>query len=225
MTGGYRRVATRTAGEPVLGPSCKLKYFAIGYAAQVGRAFAPWAIDPTLHTETVLRSENRRAFSGERWRWILYVAFAIAGAFLTFVAARAEQMASDHATFRKLIDAYCAAWSTGNTDNPARFYAKEDGLVFYDVAPFAYHGWKEYRDRAQKELFANLTSGTLTAGKDLKVSRHGTVAWTTVSMHFSEKTRDGKSLETDIRYTGIWEKRPAGWLLVHEHLSAPLQTN
>ena len=133
---------------------------------------------------------------------MLYVAFAIAGACLTFVAARAEQTASDHATFRKLIDAYCAAWSTGNTENPARFYSKEDGLVFYDVAPFAYHGWKEYRDRAQKELFDNLASGTLTAGKDLKVNRHGTVAWTTVSMHFSEKTKDGKTLETDIRYTG-----------------------
>lgn len=167
----------------------------------------------------------RKGLSGERWRWILYVAFAIGGAFLTFVAARAEQTASDHATFRKLIDAYCAAWSTGNTENPARFYAKEDGLVFYDVAPFAYHSWREYRAGAQKELFANLASGTLTAGKDLKVSRHGTVAWTTVSMHFSEKTKDGKDLETDIRYTGIWEKRPSGWLLVHEHLSAPLQTN
>lgn len=170
-------------------------------------------------------SENRRATSGERWRWILYVAFAIAGACLTFVAARAEQTASDHATFRKLIDAYCAAWSTGNTENPARFYAKEDGLVFYDVAPFAYHSWKEYREGAQKGLVDNIARGTLTAGKDLKVSRHGTVAWTTVSMHFSEKTKDGKNLETDIRYTGIWEKRPTGWLLVHEHLSAPLQTN
>lgn len=41
-------------------------------------------------------------------------------------------------------------------------------------------------------------------------------------MHFSEKTKDGKSTETDVRYTGIWEKRGANWVLVHEHLSAPL---
>ena len=150
---------------------------------------------------------------------------AIAGGCLTFVAARAEQKASDDATFRKLIDAYCIAWSTGNPDNPARFYAKEDGLVVYDVGPFSYHSWKEYHERAKKELFDNLQTGTLTAGKDLKVSRHGTIAWTTVSMHLSEKTKDGKNLETNLRYTGIWEHRPAGWLLVHEHLSAPLNGN
>jgi ketosteroid isomerase-like protein len=160
--------------------------------------------------------------SKERWRWLLYVAMALAGALLTFVGARAQQKASDDATFRKLIDGYCAAWSTGDADAPAKYYAKDNGLVFYDLAPFAYHSWKEYHDGVQKEFFANMASGSLTAGKDLKVSRHGTVAWTVVSMHFSEKTKDGKSTETEVRYTGIWEKRGPTWLLVHEHLSAPL---
>jgi ketosteroid isomerase-like protein len=173
-------------------------------------------------TETVLHTQNGRVRREERWRWLLYVALAIVGGLLTFVGARAQQKATDEATFRKLIDSYCAAWSTGNADNPAHFYAQEDGLVFYDVTPFAYHSWKEYHDGVKKELFDNMESGTLSAGKDLKVRRHGTVAWTTVSMHFSEKTKDGKNLETEIRYTGIWEHRPAGWVIVHEHLSAPL---
>jgi ketosteroid isomerase-like protein len=158
----------------------------------------------------------------ERWRWLLYVAMAFAGALLTFVGARAQQKATDQATFRSLIDAYCAAWRTADANAPAKFYAKEDGLIFYDIAPFSYHGWKEYHDGVQKEFFANMASGSLLAGKDLKVSRRGTVAWTTVSMHFSEKTKDGKNTEAEIRYTGIWEKRGANWLLVHEHLSAPM---
>ena len=158
----------------------------------------------------------------ERWRWLLYVAMAFAGALLTFVGARAQQKATDQATFRSLIDAYCAAWSTLDANAPAKYYAKEDGLIFYDIAPFSYHGWKEYHDGVQKEIFANMAAGSLTAGKDLKVNRRGTVAWTTVSMHFSEKTKDGKSTEAEIRYTGIWEKRGANWLLVHEHLSAPM---
>ncbi len=160
--------------------------------------------------------------SGERWRWLLYVAMALGGALLTFVGARAQQKASDDATFRKLVDGYCVAWSTGDADAPAKFYAKDSGLVFYDLAPFAYHGWKEYHDGVQKEFFANMTSGTLSAGKDLKVWRRGTVAWTAVSMHFSEKTKDGRTTETEVRYTGIWEKRGRSWMLVHEHLSAPL---
>jgi ketosteroid isomerase-like protein len=159
---------------------------------------------------------------GARWRWLLYVVLALAGGLLTFAGARAQQRASDDATFRRLIEGYCAAWSSGNADAPARFYAKDNGLIFFDLAPFSYQGWKEYHDGVQRVLFANMASGSLTAGKDLKVSRRGTLAWTTVSMHFSEKTKDGKAIETQVRYTGIWEKRGANWLLVHEHLSTPL---
>jgi ketosteroid isomerase-like protein len=158
---------------------------------------------------------------GGRHRWLLYIAFALAGALLTFVGARAQQRASDDATFRKLIDDYCAAWSTGNTDNAAKFYAQEDGLIFYDVAPFSYHGWKEYNPGVHKALLDMAAEAKLTAAKDLKVTRRGKIAWTTVPMHFYEKTKDGKVIEADLRYTGIWEKRGSRWLLVHEHLSVP----
>ena len=156
------------------------------------------------------------------WRWTIYVVLAISGGLVTFVGARAQQRASDEANFRRLIDAYCAAWSSGSAEAPAKFYAKENGLVFYDISPFAYHGWKEYHEGVQKELAANAASWTLSSGKDLRVNRRGTLAWTTVSMHYTEKSKDGKVTETQVRYTGIWEKRGANWLLVHEHLSTPL---
>jgi ketosteroid isomerase-like protein len=157
-----------------------------------------------------------------RSRWILYVALALFGGSLTFVAAHAQQKASEEATFRKLIDAYCAAWSSGNPDNAARYYVQEEGVVFYDVAPFSYHSWKEYRAGVQKQFFDNLASAKLTAGNDLKVTRRGNITWTTVPMHLSTTGKDGKNSEFEIRYTGIWEKRGASWLLVHEHLSTPL---
>jgi ketosteroid isomerase-like protein len=154
--------------------------------------------------------------------WALYVALAVVGALLTFVGARAQQKLTDQSTFRKLVDDYCAAWSTGNADAPAKFYAQEDGLVFYDAAPFAYHGWKEYHAGVQKEFLEEAEAIKLTAGKDLKVARHGLVAWTTVTIHLYEKAKNGKTTDVDMRYTGIWEKRGAKWLLVHEHLSVPM---
>jgi len=167
---------------------------------------------------SVCNADNR---SVERWRWLFYVALAFAGALLTFVGARAQQKASDDATFRKLIDEYCVAWSTGTADAPAKFYAKDNGLVFYDVAPFAYHSWKEYHEGVQKEFLEGASEIKLTAGKDLKVTRRGMIAWTTVPMHLMEKSKDGKTSEMDLRYTGIWEKRGTSWVLVHEHLSTP----
>src|SRR5262249_6291036 len=98
----------------------------------------------------------------ERWRWLLYVGLAFFGALLTFVGARAQQQATDTATFRKLIDNYCTAWSSGNPDNAAKFYAKDQGLIFYDLAPFSYHSWKEYREGVQKEFFDNTAAASLT---------------------------------------------------------------
>ena len=171
---------------------------------------------------SVDKANNNRV---ESWRWLLYVALALVGALLTFVGARAQQKASDDATFRKLVDNFCLAWSSGNAEAPAKFYAKDNGLVFYDVAPFAYHGWEEFHDGVQKEFLDNAAEIRLSAGKDLKVTRRGMIAWTTVPMHLTEKSKDGKTSEMDLRYTGIWEKRGASWVLVHDHLSAPLSGN
>ena len=173
-------------------------------------------------TESVVRAVDKNA---ERWRWLLYVALALAGAMLTFVGARAQQNAAEDTAFRKLIDGYCEAWSTGTADAPAKFYAQDDGLVFYDVAPFAYHSWKEYHDGVQTAILNKAASIKLTAGKDLRVTRRGLIAWTTVPMHLAEKTKEGKTTELDLRYTGVWEKRAASWVLVHEHLSTPLAGN
>jgi len=157
----------------------------------------------------------------QRHHWFLYVLVALMGGLLTFAGARAQQKASDDATFRKLIDGYCAAWSSGNPDNAARFYSKDSGLTYYTLAPFSYTGWKEYDEGMHDLLLANVDSLSLTAEKDLKVTRRGNLAWTTVSMHAFAKMKNGTTLDTLVRYTGIWEKRGRTWLLVHEHLSAP----
>jgi ketosteroid isomerase-like protein len=154
--------------------------------------------------------------------WLRYVLLAFVGALLTFAAARAQQIVSDDATFRVLIDQYCVAWSSGNPDNAAKFYAKDNDLVFYDLTPFSYSGWKDYDASVRKNFMDNVQSASLTAGKDLKVTRRGTVAWTVVSMHLTAKMKDGRTFDSPVRYTGIWEKHGKSWLLVHEHLSVPM---
>ncbi len=157
-----------------------------------------------------------------RHHWLLYVLFAFLGALVTFVGARAQQKVSDDTTFRKLIDGYCVAWSSQNPDNAAKFYSKDAGLTFYDVAPFSYTGWTEYNAGVRKNLLDNTESLSLTAGKELKVTRHGNIAWTVVPMHVIAKMKDGKTIDSPVRYTGIWEKHGKSWLLVHEHISVPM---
>jgi len=123
--------------------------------------------------------------------------------------------------FTTLISDYYKAWNTLNLQNPAKYYAKDPDLVFYDVAPLQYKGWKEYEAGATK-LFADFSTFKLIPGNDLKVTRRGKVAWTTLTFHLSGKQKNGTAMELDCRHTAIWEKRKANWLVVHEHVSAPL---
>jgi hypothetical protein len=40
---------------------------------------------------------------------------------------------------------------------------------------------------------------------------------------WSKLSTDAPALDLECRHTAIWEKRGAKWLIVHEHVSAPLQ--
>jgi ketosteroid isomerase-like protein len=123
---------------------------------------------------------------------------------------------------KKLVRSYYAAWNTLNTDNPASFYAKDANIVFFDIAPLKYNGWAEYKEGVQKSIFDQISGGKLTPNDDLKIARHGDVAWMTLTFHLSLTMKTGAAMELDCRHTAIWAKRRGKWLIVHEHVSAPL---
>ena len=123
---------------------------------------------------------------------------------------------------KKLVESYYAAWNTLNTDNPSSFYAKDANIVFFDVAPLKYNGWAEYKKGVQKSIFDQISAGKLTPKDDLKIKRHGDVAWMTLTFHLSLTMKTGAAMEIDCRHTAIWAKRRGKWLIVHEHVSAPL---
>ena len=123
---------------------------------------------------------------------------------------------------KKLVERYYAAWNTLNTGNPASFYAKDASLVFFDVVPLKYKGWDEYKQGVQKAFFDKISAGKLTPNDDLKITTRGGVAWITLTFHLSFTLKTGEAMELDCRHTAIWVKRGGKWLIVHEHISAPL---
>ena len=126
------------------------------------------------------------------------------------------------AEFKAMIDQYYVAWSTLDPDKAARFYAKDAGLIFYDIAPLKYISWAEYKAGVVKAFTETMSSGKLTPNDDLEVTQRGNIVWTTVTFHLSAKPKAGGAMEVDCRHTAIWEKRGGKWLIVHEHVSAPL---
>jgi len=128
-----------------------------------------------------------------------------------------------YAEFKMLIDRYYAACNSLNLDEEMGFYAKDSGLVFYDITPpLKYNGWYEYREGIRKAYLHTVLRANLKPNDDLEVRRRGNVAWTTVTFHFSVTKKSGESVNMEARHTAIWEKRGDKWFIVHEHVSVPL---
>jgi ketosteroid isomerase-like protein len=142
---------------------------------------------------------------------------------LMSIAQTRKAAAGVESEFKTLIDQYYAAWSTLNPDNAAKFYATDADLVFYDIAPLKYNNWAEYKEGVKKAFTETMSSGKLTPKDDLKVNQRGNLVWTTVTFHLSAQPKaGGAALEVDGRHTAIWEKRGGKWVIIHEHVSAPL---
>jgi ketosteroid isomerase-like protein len=125
--------------------------------------------------------------------------------------------------FNDLIKRYYTAWNTLNPDNASFLYARDADLVFFDVAPLKYSGgWQEYRDNFKKNVAPGFSSLILKPNNDVKITRRGNMALTTLTFHLSAKQKDDTAMEFDCRHTIVWEKRGGQWLIIHEHVSKPL---
>jgi ketosteroid isomerase-like protein len=128
---------------------------------------------------------------------------------------------SDHDVFKALIEQYWAAWSAGDLEKAGAFYDKSSDDVYFDIAPLKYAGWAEYKEGVKK-LFEQASSIHISPNDDIKVTRRGNIVWTSETFHFVETLKDGKKTELQGRHTVIWEKRNGQWIILHEHVSAPL---
>ncbi len=129
--------------------------------------------------------------------------------------------ASPSTDFKALMRKTLDAWETLDPANAASFYAKDEDNVYFDIAPLRYTGWAAYADGVKKN-FPDLASVKFTTGDDVRIHPHGNLTWATASLHFDLTTKDGVAVSMDARWTVVWEKRGRDWLIVHEHVSAPL---
>jgi ketosteroid isomerase-like protein len=121
-----------------------------------------------------------------------------------------------------LMQKLAAGWSSGNPDNVAMYYDKAADHAFYDIAPLKYTGWSQY-SAGTKELFATLKSINFTVNDDAAVHRVGNFAYGTATAKTTMTDKAGKATTVDCRWTAIWEKKGANWLIVHEHFSTPME--
>lgn len=129
--------------------------------------------------------------------------------------------ASSGAQLQQRLRDILNAWSTMDPASAEPYYAKDADLVFFDLAPLQYKGWDEYYLGARK-LFSNYQSLSLRLNEDARVHWKGDTAWATATWNVQATFVDGAKQDLDLRWTVVLERRGGEWLVVHEHVSAPL---
>jgi len=123
---------------------------------------------------------------------------------------------------KQLMQEIWNGWATLDTANVSHFYDKEPNDVFFDLAPLKYKGWAEY-EAGVNNVLAQWQAMKATVSQDAQVSYTGSVYWGIATVHLDITAKDGNQMALDTRLTVVWRKKGKQWLIVHEHVSAPLQ--
>ncbi len=123
----------------------------------------------------------------------------------------------DKAYLQKIWD----GWATLDTANVAMFYASGPH-TFFDIAPLKYDSWDAY-EKGVKDVLSGYKSAKFTVNDDAAIHPHGDLVWVTATVKEEMTTKAGKVEMGNFRWTAVWENQDGKWLIVHEHVSAPLQ--
>lgn len=148
------------------------------------------------------------------------LALAAGFAVLIIAAAGRPHAAAAAPDLKPLVETYWQAWQSG-PDAAAKLYAKDSGLVFYDLEPLKYVGWTQYKAGVVPNILSKFESVKFTVNNDVKTTGRSDLAWTTATVNADGVLKASGPMKVVIRHTAIWEKRGADWLIVHEHVSVP----
>lgn len=151
--------------------------------------------------------------------WTLSFLAGIAA--ISILAMQSHGQQSEQA-LRELVPKIVASWETFDLAKIEPYYAKDADLTYFDLAPLKYNNWADYRATVPKVLFEPNTSLKLKVNDDLRVHSRGSLAWATFTFGADMTTKQGATSHLDGRWTMVLEKRGQGWIVVHEHVSAPL---
>ncbi len=153
--------------------------------------------------------KNRMAVLG------LVLCLAMAGAAQKAPKAGAAG-AVDKAYLQKIWD----GWATLDAAGQKQYYA-QGPHVFFDIAPLKYGSWDEYQAGVTKEL-GDYKAATFRVNDDLQIHKSGDAYWITATVATDMTHKSGKRDMGQFRWTAVFEKQDGKWLIVHEHVSAPM---
>ena len=147
---------------------------------------------------------------------------ALLSTLMSCTAARNNDGSNAEQEIRAMYDQYSAAVKSRNVDTIMAFYPSDESLVAYDAfPPRQYRGAAAYR-KAYEGFFAAYPGPVTSEISDVRIVAEGTLAFASAIDRWLATGGDGKSTEMVFRTTVGLRKVNGRWLIVHEHLSVPV---
>ena len=148
---------------------------------------------------------------------LVLVAGVVMGGYAQKAAKSAAGGGPDKAYLQKIWD----GWATLDAAGQKQYYA-QGPHVFFDIAPLKYASWDEYQAGVTKEL-ETYKAATFMVNDDAQIHKSGDAFWITSTVGYDMTQKSGKREMGKFRWTAVFEKQDGKWLIVHEHVSEPIQ--
>lgn len=138
------------------------------------------------------------------------------------VSAQTKTAADEKAAIEALEKKYLDAFNAREVNAIMSCYARGKGLFVFDaVPPREYPSWDAYK-RDWESLFAAYPGSLSNAISEQSITVVGSLAYghNIQTGYFTRK--DGSRLDLVIRVTDVYRKIKGEWLIVHEHVSFPV---
>jgi len=138
------------------------------------------------------------------------------------MAAPALASGKDEAAIKALEARFAAAFNAKDVDAIMKTYVPDDSLLVFDlVPPRQYAGAKAYRKDWQ-DLLGMFPGALKFEISDLHVFAGGTLAYGYSIQHLSGADAKEQMIDLSVRVTDAYRKIKGHWLIVHEHVSVPV---
>jgi len=148
-----------------------------------------------------------------------------AGAFLMTLSSLAlspSANADARADIKALEERFIAAFKAKDIDGIMRVYVPDQTLFVFDlVPPRQYVGAAAYRKDWQE--FLGIFDGPISVElSELAIAIDHSLAYGHSIQHVVGTDKQGKKIDLTVRVTDVYKKIKGNWLVVHEHISVPV---
>jgi len=148
----------------------------------------------------------------------------LASAIILFLSScgNKENATADDAAIRNIYTEYTSAVIAKNVNKIMSFYAPGDELLAFDAfIPRQYRGTASYQ-KDYEEFFKAFPGAATSRISDLNIKVSGNLAYATCIDQWSVTDSSKAVLDMIFRCTDVFEKQQGRWLIIHEHLSFPV---